>query len=290
MQFWRFLNHRLGISISQSYLITDSLVVLLAGFAFGWIRVLYGLVMIYVSGSAAETSSEGSDVFRTAWIVTNKSDEVSHAILDVLERGVTILSGKGAYTGAERPVLYCVVTRSEVNQPGKLIYLRGSASCLVGLCVASPFAELQRQAACLDVGAGKSADHGRGHNLGIVFQSNISDNTWTRSRKRHSRCPGLTGGVEDIFAARDHLQPVRLVQAIVHGFAQQRKVAAAQGFDHKSGAADIKNSVAQGNFPRQRGAGSLGGQVDGWNGNRYLQRRHWQPAGKCAFVGGDCQG
>ena len=125
MQFWRFLNHRLGISISQSYLITDSLVVLLAGFAFGWIRVLYGLVMIYVSGSAAETSSEGSDVFRTAWIVTNKSDEVSHAILDVLERGVTILSGKGAYTGAERPVLYCVVTRSEVNQPGKLIYLRG---------------------------------------------------------------------------------------------------------------------------------------------------------------------
>jgi uncharacterized membrane-anchored protein YitT (DUF2179 family) len=117
----RFLNHRLGISISQSYLITDSLVVLLAGFAFGWTRALYGLVMIYVSGLAAETSSEGSDVFRTALIVTNKSDEVSRSILDVLERGVTILSGKGAYTGADRPVLYCVVTRSEVNQLKDLV-------------------------------------------------------------------------------------------------------------------------------------------------------------------------
>jgi uncharacterized membrane-anchored protein YitT (DUF2179 family) len=117
----RFLNRRLGVSISQSYLITDSLVVLLAGFAFGWTRALYGLVMIYVSGLAAETSSEGSDVFRTALIVTNKSDEVSHAIMDVLERGVTILSGKGAYTGAERPVLYCVVSRSEVNQLKDLV-------------------------------------------------------------------------------------------------------------------------------------------------------------------------
>jgi uncharacterized membrane-anchored protein YitT (DUF2179 family) len=39
----------------------------------------------------------------------------------VLERGVTILAGKGGYTGADRPVLYCVVTRSEVNQLKDLV-------------------------------------------------------------------------------------------------------------------------------------------------------------------------
>ncbi len=33
-----------------------------------------------------------------------------------MERGVTILEGRGGYTGAEREVLYCVVTRSEVSQ------------------------------------------------------------------------------------------------------------------------------------------------------------------------------
>jgi uncharacterized membrane-anchored protein YitT (DUF2179 family) len=117
----RVLNHRLGISISQSYLITDSIVVLSAGFVFGWTMALYSLVLLYVSGLAAETSSEGSDVFRTALIVTNRSQEVSQAIMDTLERGVTILSGKGAYTGADRPVLYCVVTRSEVNQLKALV-------------------------------------------------------------------------------------------------------------------------------------------------------------------------
>jgi uncharacterized membrane-anchored protein YitT (DUF2179 family) len=117
----RILNDRLNISISQAYLASDSLVVLLAGFTFGWERALYGLVMIYVSGLAAELASEGSGVLRTAIIITNQARAVSESITHGLERGVTILPGTGGYTGAERPVLYCVVTRSEVNQLKALV-------------------------------------------------------------------------------------------------------------------------------------------------------------------------
>ena len=111
----RVMNDRLGISISQAYLITDTAVVLAGGFAFGWKQALYGLLVIYVSGVAAELASEGSGVFRTVMIVTSKPDEVAEQIMTVLERGVTVLSATGAYTGANRPVLYCVVTRPEVN-------------------------------------------------------------------------------------------------------------------------------------------------------------------------------
>jgi len=117
----RILNDRLGISISQAYLVTDSLVVLSAGFVFGWTQALYGLVMLYVSGLAAEISSEGSGVFRTALIVTNQAEAVTQAIIKNLERGVTILPGTGGYTGSPRPVLYCVITRAEVNQLKALV-------------------------------------------------------------------------------------------------------------------------------------------------------------------------
>lgn len=117
----RVLNHRLGISISQAYLITDTVVVLAGGFAFSWEKALYGMVVIYVSGLAAEMISEGSSVFRTAIIITEKSKEVAKEIMDALERGVTVLSGTGAYTGETRPVLYCVITRSEVNQLKELV-------------------------------------------------------------------------------------------------------------------------------------------------------------------------
>jgi uncharacterized membrane-anchored protein YitT (DUF2179 family) len=42
-------------------------------------------------------------------------------ILESLERGVTILEGKGGYTGLERTILYCVVTRSEIAQVKALV-------------------------------------------------------------------------------------------------------------------------------------------------------------------------
>ncbi len=111
----RILNHRFGISISQAYLATDSIVVLAAGFVFGWEFALYGLVMIYVSGLAAEVTTEGSSVFRTAIIVTHFPQDVAQKIMTEMERGVTFLSGRGAYTDTERDVIYCVVSRSEVS-------------------------------------------------------------------------------------------------------------------------------------------------------------------------------
>ncbi len=117
----RILNYRFGISISQSYLLTDTLVVLAGGFAFNWEKALYGLVVIYVSGLAAEMISEGSSVFRTALIISTKPDEVSSKILVDMERGVTVLKGTGAYTGADRPVLYVVISRAEVNQVKSLV-------------------------------------------------------------------------------------------------------------------------------------------------------------------------
>jgi uncharacterized membrane-anchored protein YitT (DUF2179 family) len=118
----RILNYRFGISISQSYLMTDTLVVLAGGFSFGWENALYGLVVIYVSGLAAEMISEGSSVFRTALIISSNPEEVSQKILNEMERGVTILKGTGAYTGADRPVLYVVISRAEVNMVKALVH------------------------------------------------------------------------------------------------------------------------------------------------------------------------
>ena len=117
----RILNRRFGISISMAYMITDSLVVLAGGFAVSWEKALYGLGVIYISGLAAEAVSEGQSVYRTAIIITSTHEKVMQEIMNVLERGVTILSGTGAYTGESRPVLYCVITRSEVNQLKELV-------------------------------------------------------------------------------------------------------------------------------------------------------------------------
>ncbi|MDO9301938.1 MAG: YitT family protein [Anaerolineales bacterium] len=110
----RILNKWRGVSMTQSYLMVDTAVILSAGFIFGWKQALYAMITLYVSGLVSETVLEGGETIRTAMIVTSKPEDVSAKVIENLERGVTYLEGRGAYTGNSRPVLYCVVSRAEV--------------------------------------------------------------------------------------------------------------------------------------------------------------------------------
>lgn len=111
----RILNHYRGIPMTQSYLLTDTAVILGAGFIFGWKAALYAVITLYVSGLVVDTVMEGGSTVRTAMIVTGEPQSIIDQIMNELGRGVTVLPGTGAYTGTSRPILYCVVSRSEVQ-------------------------------------------------------------------------------------------------------------------------------------------------------------------------------
>ena len=110
----RILNYWRGVSMTQSYLMVDTAVILAAGFIFGWKEALYAMITLYVSGLVSETVLEGGGTVRTAMIITAQPEQVSSRVIEELQRGVTYLEGRGAYTGNSRPVLYCVVSRAEV--------------------------------------------------------------------------------------------------------------------------------------------------------------------------------
>ena len=127
----RILNHYRSIPMTQSYLMVDSAVILAAGFIFGWDKALYAIITLYVSGLVSETVLEGGGTVRTAMIVTSQPQKVADEILVELERGVTFLSGTGAYTGAERPVLYCVVSRAEIAQVKDIVHQADPSAFMV---------------------------------------------------------------------------------------------------------------------------------------------------------------
>jgi uncharacterized membrane-anchored protein YitT (DUF2179 family) len=116
------LYHRLGISMTQAYLVSEVLVIIASGLVWNWELALYGMIVIYVSSLSAEMISEGRGWLRTAMIITAQPEQVAQKIMSSLERGVTLLDGKGAYTGQARQVLYCVLSRSEVNQVKELVH------------------------------------------------------------------------------------------------------------------------------------------------------------------------
>jgi uncharacterized membrane-anchored protein YitT (DUF2179 family) len=118
----RILERRFGMPLSQAYLYTDGLVVFLAGLTFGWERALYAVIALYIGGVLVEVTLNGSNVMRVATIITTRPQAVADRILADLERGVTEWAGHGMYTGAERHVLLCAVSRADTVMLKEIIH------------------------------------------------------------------------------------------------------------------------------------------------------------------------
>lgn len=111
----RLLNIWRGIPYSQTYITTDVVVVLAAGLSFGWELALYAVVALYVGGLAAEFAAEGVRTTRTVLIITTNPQPVAQRVMSELQRGVTMWQGQGMYSGQEKQILFCTVSRAEVN-------------------------------------------------------------------------------------------------------------------------------------------------------------------------------
>ena len=75
---------------------------------------LYGLVALYISTIVMDGVLYGMDTAKVAYIISDKNREITAAIVSELDRGVTILHGQGAYTGAEKDVLMCAFKQREI--------------------------------------------------------------------------------------------------------------------------------------------------------------------------------
>jgi uncharacterized membrane-anchored protein YitT (DUF2179 family) len=110
----KLLEHFRGTRMSASLLAMDVAVLALAAFFFGLAPALYALIAAWVMARVIDFVEEGFAAASTAFIITSAPDAVCRAIIEGLERGVTILRGEGGYTRAERIVLMTTVGRRQL--------------------------------------------------------------------------------------------------------------------------------------------------------------------------------
>lgn len=98
----------------------NAVIILSAGFLFGWRRALYTLLELYVATRIVD-AIHTSYVKLTAWVVTDKAEELQKAIYAHLERGITRIPSKGGFTGRDRDTLMIVITRYELYELRRII-------------------------------------------------------------------------------------------------------------------------------------------------------------------------
>jgi uncharacterized membrane-anchored protein YitT (DUF2179 family) len=75
---------------------------------------LYAFFLLFVSSKLVDIVLDGFNYARSAYIISNKSQEISETIISELSRGATALKARGLYKNIDREVIMTVVTRKEV--------------------------------------------------------------------------------------------------------------------------------------------------------------------------------
>ncbi|MBQ4580261.1 MAG: YitT family protein [Clostridia bacterium] len=109
------------MSVGMFLFLIDCVVVVAAWIFIGSSEALYALVCIFVSGKAVDMVMLGLSSNKACFVITDQWEKVSRRLLDEMERGVTQLSAKGAYTGTERPVVLCVLPPQEVSRLKEIV-------------------------------------------------------------------------------------------------------------------------------------------------------------------------
>jgi uncharacterized membrane-anchored protein YitT (DUF2179 family) len=107
------LNKKLPFSVGEVIMFFNIIIFACAGFIFDWNRAMYSLITYFIASKTIDIVIQGLDESKSAWIISDYIDEIGEAILARLGRGVTYLNGEGAFTGSDKKVIFCVITRLE---------------------------------------------------------------------------------------------------------------------------------------------------------------------------------
>lgn len=104
-----------------SYMFTlNAIIIVTAGFLYGWEKALYTIVSLYASTRVIDAIHTRHHKL-TAMIITKKSDELKKAIHSKLVRGITMIPAKGAFSNETRDMMMIVITRYELFDLERII-------------------------------------------------------------------------------------------------------------------------------------------------------------------------
>lgn len=110
----RLLSKRLPLSVSNALFFFDALTIIGGGILFGPERAMYGLIAAFVMRRALDSVLLGFSHAKLALVISTAHEPIRRAVLETLDRGLTLLPGTGGFTGETRPVLMIVLGQAEV--------------------------------------------------------------------------------------------------------------------------------------------------------------------------------
>lgn len=108
------ISRKFGVSIGEFILIINIFIYAAAGIVFGWESAMYSVLTYFIGSKVIDSVMEGFNSSKSVRIISDNAGAIGEQLIERLDISVTYLQGIGGYTGTDKDLIYCVISRLEL--------------------------------------------------------------------------------------------------------------------------------------------------------------------------------
>ena len=108
------ISKKFGFSVGEFILIINVFIYAAAGMVFGWESAMYSVMTYFIVSKVIDSVMEGFNSSKSVRIISDHASIIGEALIERLDISITYLQGIGGYTGQDKDLIYCVISRLEL--------------------------------------------------------------------------------------------------------------------------------------------------------------------------------
>ncbi|NIK79174.1 uncharacterized membrane-anchored protein YitT (DUF2179 family) [Paenibacillus castaneae] len=117
----KIMHKYLDWNVSYALLLIDLVVVFASSFIIGIQGLMFTIVMLYIATKVMDFIIEGVNPKKAITIVSKEQNKIAEQVNVIMDRGVTVIYGRGYYSNSPKELLYIVISKQEVSMLKKIV-------------------------------------------------------------------------------------------------------------------------------------------------------------------------
>lgn len=108
------ISKKFGCSVGEFIMCINVFIYLAAGLVFSWESAMYSIMTYFIASKVIDVVMEGFNSSKSVRIISDNAASIGQTLIERLDISVTYLQGIGGYTGQDKDLIYCVISRLEL--------------------------------------------------------------------------------------------------------------------------------------------------------------------------------
>ena len=107
---------KIPFSVGEIIMFINLFIFTVAGFIYDWQHALYSIITYFVAYKTMDIVIEGLNESKSVFVITDYSTEIGKDIMEKMDVSVTYIDAEGGYSGIKKRIVYCVISRLQVQK------------------------------------------------------------------------------------------------------------------------------------------------------------------------------